>query len=63
LEATVLYAQVLVLTVGYHLVSQRKITKSSSRILWILEEALFVMKGKRDYSTDAILLAERKIEM
>ena len=58
-----MYAQVLVLTIGCHLVIRRKIIRSSSQLLWILEEALFFMKGKRDYSTDAILLAERKIEM
>ena len=48
LEAIVLYAQVLVLTVGCHLVSWCKITRSSSQLLWILEEALYVMKGKKD---------------
>ena len=60
LEATVLYAQVLVLTVSCHLVSWRKITRSSIQLLWILEEALCVMKERKAYSTEATLLAERK---
>ena len=55
-----LYAQVLVLTAGCHLVSRRKITRSSSQILWIPEEALYVMKGEKDYSIDATLTAERR---
>ena len=57
-----LYAQVLVLTAGCHLVSRRKITRSSSQLIWIPEEDLYEIEGKRDYSTDAILLAKRKIE-
>jgi len=55
-----MYTQVLVLTASCHLVSQRKITRSSSQILCILEEALYVMKGKKYYSTDVVLIAERR---
>ena len=60
----VLYAQVLVLTARCHLVSWRKITRSSSQIIWIPEEALNVMKEGKAYSIEAILLAkiERRLE-
>ena len=54
------YAQVLVLTAGCHLVSWRNITRSLSQLLWIPEEALYVMKEMKAYSTEATLIAERK---
>ena len=56
----VLYAQVLVLTAGCHLVNWRKITRSSSQLLWIPEEALYVMKERKAYSTETTLIAEGK---
>jgi len=42
------------------LVSRHKITRSSSQLLWIPEEALYVMKGKKDYSIDDVLTEERR---
>jgi len=56
----VLYAQVIVLTVGCCLVSWRKIARSSRQLLWIPEEALGVMIERKAYSTEATLIAEKK---
>jgi len=56
----VLYAQLLVLTTGYHLVTGHKITRSLIRLLYIPEEALYVMKERKAYSIEATLLVEMK---
>ena len=55
-----MYAQVVVLTASCHLVSQYKITRISSQLLWILEEALYVIKRGKDYSIDTTLTIERR---